>query len=48
MLTINGFNGPYAAFHQALCNEMPSYQKPDFYRLGKPNPAFEAQHPFAI
>jgi len=48
VLKSSGFNGAYAAFHQALCNEMPSYQRPDCYRLGKPNAAFEAQHPFAI
>jgi len=42
------FNGAYAAFHQALCNEMPSYQKPDYYRVGIPDAVFEAQRPFAI
>ena len=42
------FIGPYAAFHHALCNEMPSYQKPDFYRLGTPSAAFESQQPFTI
>jgi hypothetical protein len=40
--------GTYEAFHQALCHEMPSYQKPDYYRLGAPSPAFEAQQPFTI
>jgi hypothetical protein len=48
--TLNGcgFSGPYSAFHQALCHEMPSYQKPAYYRLGIPDAAFEAQQPFAI
>lgn len=41
-------NGSYRAFHQALCEEMPSYQKPDYYRLGVPSPAFESQRPFTI
>lgn len=41
-------SGTYDAFHQALCHEMPSYQKPDYYRLGAPNAAFEAQQPFTI
>jgi hypothetical protein len=45
---LNNFDGSYAVFHHALMNEMPSYQKPDFYRLGKPNVAFEEQQPFAI
>ena len=45
---LNGFSGTYEAFHHALCNEMPSYQKPDYYRLGTPNSAFESQQPFTI
>ncbi len=40
--------GSYSAFHQALCEEMPSYQKPDYYQLGVPNPAFESEQPFTI
>jgi metacaspase-1 len=48
--TLNGrgFDGSYGAFHEALCAAMPSYQKPDYYRLGVPDAAFEAQQPFAI
>jgi hypothetical protein len=42
------FNGPYSAFHEALCQGMPSYQQPDYYRLGTPNAIFEAQSPFTI
>jgi hypothetical protein len=38
----------YNALHEALCHEMPSYQKPDYYRLGTPDPAFESQQPFTI
>jgi hypothetical protein len=45
---LNGFSGTYEAFHHALCNEMPSYQKPDYYRLGTPNRAFESQRPFTV
>jgi len=41
-------SGNYDAFHQALCHEMPSYQKPDYYRLGTPNADFEGQQPFTI
>ena len=42
------FEGTYRAFHAALCNAMPPYQRPDFYRLGAPDAAFEAQRPFTI
>ena len=47
-LNDSGFDGAYSAFHDALCRTMPSYQKPDFYRLGIPDAAFEAQRPFTI
>jgi hypothetical protein len=43
-----GFTGTYSALHEALCHAMPPYQRPDFYRLGMPNAAFEAQRPFTI
>ena len=48
--TLNGsdFGGSYGAFHEALCHMMPPYQKPDYYRLGTPDAAFEAQQPFTI
>jgi metacaspase-1 len=47
--TLNGsFNGPYSTFYEALCSGMPSYQQPDYYRLGTPNPVFESQRPFTI
>lgn len=48
--TWNGgrFAGAYAQFHAALCSGMPDYQKPDFYCVGLPDAAFEAQRPFTI
>jgi hypothetical protein len=48
VLNGSGFTGTYDAFHHALCSEMPPYQKPDYYRLGPHDPAFEAQQPFTI
>jgi metacaspase-1 len=42
------FTGTYASFHAALCENMPAYQKPDFYRVGTPNAAFESQRPFTL
>ena len=44
----SGFDGDYGAFHGALCESMPSYQKPRFYRLGVPDAVFETQRPFTI
>jgi len=48
--TWNGgeFSGAYSQFHEALCRSMPEYQKPDFYRVGVPDAAFESQRPFVI
>ena len=42
------FRGAYRQFHEALCGLMPEYQKPDYYRLGADDAAFEAQCPFTI
>lgn len=42
------FTGTYAEFHEALCESMPAYQQPDFYRVGSPSVSFEAQRPFSI
>jgi hypothetical protein len=42
------FDGSYGDLHAALCHAMPPYQKPDYYRLGVPDLAFEAQRPFTI
>ncbi len=47
-LSGNGFDGSYGALYEALCNAMPPYQKPDYYRLGVPDAAFEAQRPLTI
>ena len=41
-------SGTYGAFYEALCNGMPAYQKPVYYRVGAQDAAFEAQQPFAI
>ncbi|MEJ1960568.1 MAG: caspase family protein [Gammaproteobacteria bacterium] len=38
----------YSQFHEALCTRMPDYQKPDFYRVGAIDAAFETQEPFSI
>ena len=48
--TWNGgaFDGAYPQFHAALCGGMPAYQKPDYYQVGMPDAAFEAQRPFTI
>jgi len=46
--TLTGFDDTYGAFHEALRRAMPPYQQPDFYRLGLPDAAFEAQRPFTI
>lgn len=43
-----GFSGSYGSFHAALCNSMPPYQQPDFYRVGTPSTAFESERPFTI
>jgi hypothetical protein len=40
--------GAYPELHEALCELMPEYQKPDFYCLGAASAAFEAQRPFTI
>jgi metacaspase-1 len=42
------FMGTYAEFHEALCESMPAYQQPDFYRIGTRSLAFESQRPFTI
>lgn len=42
------FEGSYAQFHQALCDRMPPYQRPDFYQLGSTSGGFERQRPFSI
>jgi len=51
LLTVwrNGaFQGTYRQFHRAIVNRMPPTQTPNYYGTGTPNPAFDAQRPFAI
>lgn len=43
-----GFSGSYRAFHQAILDQMPSTQTPNYYLIGTSNPGFEAQKPFTI
>jgi hypothetical protein len=42
------FTGGYRAFHQVLQQRMPSYQVPNLFPTGAPDPAFEAEKPFTI
>ena len=48
LLKGGAFGGAYRQFHEALCRLMPDYQKPDYYRVGVCDAAFEEQPPFAI
>ena len=41
-----GFSGNYKAFHQAILDQMPATQTPNYYSVGASNPDFEAQKPF--
>jgi hypothetical protein len=40
------FTGSYQSFHQAILNQMPSWQTPNYFMVGTGNPGFEAQRPF--
>ena len=42
------FAGGYKDFANAIIAEMPEKQQPNYYSVGTPNAAFEAQAPFAI
>lgn len=42
------FEGDYRAFHVAIRKRMPPVQSPNYYVVGAPNAAFEAQPPFTI
>lgn len=42
------FQGDYRDLHSMILSSMPAYQSPNYYVIGKPNPAFESQRPFAI
>jgi hypothetical protein len=43
-----GFSDGYRAFHQAICDQMPSTQTPNYSVVGTPNPDFECQTPFMV
>jgi hypothetical protein len=43
-----GFSDSYRAFQQAICDQMPSTQTPNYFVVGTPNPDFEAQTPFTV
>jgi hypothetical protein len=43
-----GFSGNYMTFHQAILDQMPSTQTPNYYLVGASNPGFEAQTPFTV
>jgi len=42
------FSGTYAQFYRAICERMPPYQKPDFYRIEAAGDGFELELPFSI
>jgi hypothetical protein len=42
------FQGDYDAFHKAILECMPAKQQPNHYQTGAPDPAFDAQRPFAV
>lgn len=42
------FRGTYRRFRDQIVAQMPETQTPNYYVVGKPNSAFEAQKPFAI
>lgn len=42
------FKGTYRAFRDQIVARMPETQTPNYFVVGKPNPRFEAQRPFAI
>lgn len=42
------FKGTYRTFHKAILSGIADYQSPNFYPVGKPNPAFHAQRPFTV
>ena len=43
-----GFQRSYPSFHQAILNQMPPHQSPNFFKVGVTNPDFEQQKPFTI
>jgi metacaspase-1 len=42
------FKGNYHALHKAIKKLMPPVQTPNYFRVGTPSPAFEAQTPFSL
>lgn len=42
------FVGSYKEFAEAIVAEMPAKQQPNYYTVGRPFPAFEAQRPFTV
>ncbi len=42
------FKGSYKKFHQAIVRRMPPDQTPNYFRVGRIDPKFEAQRPFTI
>ena len=41
------FKGNYKKFHQAIVRRMPPDQTPNYFRVGRTDPKFEAQRPFS-
>ncbi|MBL8002299.1 MAG: caspase family protein [Flavobacteriales bacterium] len=42
------FKRNYRSFRDAIVARMPSDQTPNYFTIGKPSPAFEAQRPFTV
>ncbi|HAC64848.1 MAG TPA: peptidase C14 [Cyanothece sp. UBA12306] len=42
------FNQGYVRFHRDISQRMPTYQSPNYYKVGSPNLTFEQQIPFTI
>ena len=42
------FKGNYRLFHRRIQNMLPSYQSPNHFVIGAPNPSYDAEKPFAI
>jgi hypothetical protein len=42
------FEGSYLDFHAALDTIMPASQKPNYFKIGVPDPSFDMGRPFTI
>ena len=42
------FQGDYPSFHEQIRAKLPAIQSPNYYVVGTPNPAFEAERPFTV